>query len=261
MFLSSAISDAKRKALGETPPRAGAQSYWEKLKKRHSSDGPVAQVYLLKNTMNIVITSPSESITKALNTAANLVNQVYAMSSTDGLAKETFLSIIALNILGKEHKPIQFQLQDHMQQATDQTPFTFTHIHVFLEDKQQLMDANKHPIPGATSIPSSIALSAQKTSASTCSNCKKTGHTDPYCISPGVGMAGKTINDSRRKWRLDREMARAKSRTGTSTSQKIRISYKDANGQALILEVDAAAITATPSLIPNPTPPPPLLLG
>ena len=86
--------------------------------------------------MSVVITSPSESIMKALDGAADLVNHAYAMSPTDGLAKETFLSILALNVLGKEHKSIQFQLQDCMQQATDQNPFTFMQIHAFLEDKQ-----------------------------------------------------------------------------------------------------------------------------
>ena len=93
-------------------------------------------MYLLKEAMNIVITSPSELIMKALDKAADLVNQAYAMNPADGLAKETFLSILALNVLGKEHKPIQFQLQDHMQQGTEQNPFTFTHIRAFLEDKQ-----------------------------------------------------------------------------------------------------------------------------
>ena len=72
-FLSSAILEAERKALGD-PPHSGAKSYWEKLKTCHSSDGPVAQVYLLKEAMNIVIAGPSESITKALDRAADLVN-------------------------------------------------------------------------------------------------------------------------------------------------------------------------------------------
>ena len=73
----------------------------------------------LNPMLTSIITSPSESITKALDKAANLVNWAYAMNPADGLAKETFLSILALNVLGKEHEAIQFQLQDHMQQATE----------------------------------------------------------------------------------------------------------------------------------------------
>ena len=261
-YLSSAISDAERKALGD-PPRSGAKAYWEKLKTRHSSDGPVAQVYLLKEAMNVVITSPSESITKALDGAADLVNRAYAMSSTDGLAKDTFLSIVALNILGKEHESIQFQLQDRMQQATDSTPFTFTQIRAFLEDKQHLMDANKRQTAGGNPLtPSSIALSAQRATAPICSNCEKTGHTHPYCISPGGGMEGKSIEDSKKKRRADKEAMRGRSKgsndtatkSTTNPSQKIRIPYKDANGQALILEVDASAITATPTSTSTPSP-------
>ena len=110
-FISSAISDAKWKALGD-PPCSDAKAYWAKLNARHSSDRPVAQVYLLKQAMNIVITSPSESITKTIDKAADLVCRAYAMNSAGGLAEETFLSIIALNALGKEHEVIQFQLQD-----------------------------------------------------------------------------------------------------------------------------------------------------
>ena len=78
--------------------------------------------------MNIVITSPPESITKTIDKAADLVRRAYAMNSADGLAEETFLSIIALNTLGKEHEAIQFQLQDCLQLATPQSPFSFTHI-------------------------------------------------------------------------------------------------------------------------------------
>jgi gag-polypeptide of LTR copia-type len=184
-FLSSAISDAEWKALGD-PPRSDAKIYWEKLKTRHSSDGPVAQVYLLKQAMNIVITSPSESITKTIDKAADLVRRAYAMNSADGLAEETFLSIIALNTLGKEHEAIQFQLQDRLQQATPQSPFSFTQIRAFLEDKQRLIDANKRQNT-STSTPTSIALSAQDANnIILCSNCGKRGHKDRYCISQGV---------------------------------------------------------------------------
>ena len=95
-FLSSAISDAEWKALSD-PPRSDAKIYWEKLKTCHSSNGPVAQVYLLKQATKIVIMSPSESITKTIDKAADLVRHAYAMNSADGLAEETFLSIITLN--------------------------------------------------------------------------------------------------------------------------------------------------------------------
>ncbi|PPQ86358.1 hypothetical protein CVT26_006168 [Gymnopilus dilepis] len=255
-FLSSAISDAERKALGD-PPRSGAKAYWEKLKARHSSDGPVAQVYLLKEALNIVISSPSESITRALDKAADLVHRAYAMSSKDGIAKETFLSIIALNILGKEHESIQFQLQDRMQLATDANPFTFTNIRAFLEDKQRLMDANKRQSNNPNTSANSIALSAQKASVVTCDNCGGFGHTDRYCVSTGGGMEGKSVEESRRKRRMDREAAKgrktnmsgAKATTGSSATPKIQIPYQDVNGRALILEVDASAISASP----NPT--------
>ena len=103
----------------------------------------MAQVYLLKQAMNIVITGPLESITKTIDKAADLIHRAYAMNSAGGLVEETFLSIIALNALGKEHEAIQFQLQDCLQQATPQSPFSFTQIWAFLEDKQCLIDMNK----------------------------------------------------------------------------------------------------------------------
>ena len=224
------------------------KAYWEKLKTHHSSDGPVAQVYLLKQAMNIIITSPSESITKTIDKAADLVCCAYAMNSADRLAEETFLSIIALNALGKEHEAIQFQLQDRLQQATPQSPFSFTQIRAFLEDKQRLIDMNKQQNI-STSTPSSIALSAQDTNnVILCSNCRKCGHKDRYCISQGGGMAGKTIEESKTQCQLDKEASRLKSKTpgAPSTSQKVRIPYKDANGQALIFEVDANIFQALP---------------
>ena len=248
-FFSSAISDAEWKALGD-PPRSNAKAYWEKLKNCHSSDRPVAQVYLLKQAMNVVITSPSESITKTIDKAANLVHRAYTMNSANGLAEETFLSIIALNALGKEHEAIQFQLQDHLQQATPQSPFSFTQIQAFLEDKQRLIDVNKRQ-NNPTATPSSIALSAQDTNnIILCSNCGKRGHKDRYCISQGGGMAGKTIEESKTQHRLNKEASRLKTRapgTSSASSQKVRIPYKDANGQVLILEVDVNIFQAIPA--------------
>jgi GAG-pre-integrase domain len=76
-------------------------------------------------------------------------------------------------------------------------------------------------------------------------------------------MEGKSIEDSKKKRRADKEAARGRprgandttARTAANPSQKIRIPYKDANGQALILEVDASAITATTSAsISTPSP-------
>ena len=222
-FLSSAISDTEWKALGD-PPCSDAKTYWERLKTRHSSDRPVAQVCLLKQAMNIVITSPSESITKTIDKAADLVRRAYAMNSADGLAEETFLSIIALNALGKEHEAIQFQLQDRLQQAMPQSPFSFTQTQAFLEDKQRLIDANKCQNTSA-STPSSIALSVQDTiNIILCSNCGKWGHKDRYCISQGGGMAGKTIEESKVQRQLHKDTSKTKSKTlstSSAPSQKI----------------------------------------
>ena len=116
------------------------------------------------------------------------------------------------------------------------------------------MDANKCQTSGtASSHPSSITLSAQRTNVPTCSNCSKPSHTHPYCISLRGGMEGKSLEDTWKKRRLNKEAVRGKTKAGDSgVSQKIQILYKDANGQALILEVDASAVTAT--LLPNPSP-------
>jgi len=75
-------------------------------------------------------------------------------------------------------------------------------------------------------------------------------------------MEGKSIEDSKKKRRADKEAMRGRSkgsndtvaRSAANPSQKIRIPYKDANGQALILEVDASAITATSMTTSTPSP-------
>ena len=62
-------------------------------------------------------------------------------------------------------------------------------------------------------------------------------------------MEGKSLEDTWKKRRLDKEAVRGKTKAGDSgISQKIWIPYKDANGQALILKVNASAITTTPLL-------------
>ena len=67
-------------------------------------------------------------------------------------------------------------------------------------------------------------------------------------------MEGKSLEDTWKKRKLDKEATKAKPKAGVpGTFQKVQIPYKDTDSQALILEVNASAVTATPLLNPTPS--------
>ena len=65
----------------------------------------------------------------------------------------------------------------------------------YLEQEQALMDSDiQH---SSTQDPIALSAHPKPGPAIICTNCKRSGHLVTYCISPGGGMAGKTIEDSK----------------------------------------------------------------
>ena len=232
-FLFGAVSEAERKAI--TPLESDAKAYFDLLTVRHKSDGPVSQVYLIKEAMAIHART-GESFTKGVDQIFDLIDRAWAMD-TNGVTLDTFKVIVALNYFGKDHQDIQFAIQDRLKLATTSRPFTPRDLREFIEDKQRLINANNRPdIPS-----SSIALATQNSKPSkdkgTCGNCGGSFHISKYCIKPGGGMEGKTIEESKSRRRVDRE-AEGKGGTktqNTSTQQKIKVPYTDPSGRAFML--------------------------
>ncbi|KAF8508675.1 hypothetical protein BU17DRAFT_99593 [Hysterangium stoloniferum] len=93
------------------------------------------------------------------------------------------------------------------------------------------------------------------------SNCKKQGHIVTYCVSPGGGMAGKTIEECKAARQKDQE---SKKTGGTTPSppRKFPVSIKGANGQVYTAYMDTplpsdpafvSAATTDPTIIMLPS--------
>ncbi|KIK07889.1 hypothetical protein K443DRAFT_2101 [Laccaria amethystina LaAM-08-1] len=129
--------------------------------------------------------------------------------------------------------------------------FTSENILLLLETEQALHDADSSKRNRNNPSIESTALAAQTKpskshNATICSNCKRPGHTTLYCVSPGGGMAGKTISKSIAAHKKDRENKK-EGNNSSNTSGKVSVTMRDTSGKAFIFQVD-------PSDVSMPTP-------
>jgi len=245
-FIFGAISEAERKAI--PPLESDTAKYWTQLVDRHKSDGPVAQVYLIKSAMSKVAT-PGTSFTTGIDEIFDILDRAWAMGD---VTADVFKKILALNYF-RDFPDTQFALQERIQQETKAAPFMPSDLRRFVEDKQRLIDANKD----SGTNTSTIALAAQSHSSKNkgrasdlyCTNCKKPYHTDRYCINSGGGMAGKTMQESMDARRRDREAGKSASNS-TPAKATIPVRITDKDGRALIAHVSPDTVftptTTTP---------------
>ena len=79
----------------------------------------------------------------------------------------------------------------------------------------------------------------------TCSNCKRQGHSNQYCISPGGGMAGKMMQESKDACHKDWENSQNGNNVKTSSSNgKIAVNVKDSSRKAFIIHMDLSDISS-----------------
>ncbi|KAJ3494945.1 hypothetical protein NLJ89_g10709 [Agrocybe chaxingu] len=235
-FIFGAIEEGERTAVG--PHLTDAKKFWDSLATRHEKDGPVSQVYLIKEVMgkHAVVGEP---LTKNLDELFRTLDRAWKMGT---ITIDLLKSIMALNFFSsKTFQDIQFGIQDRIKASTKENPFTSTDIREFVKEREHLMAANNH---AATNESNSVALSARgpekKRSDNICTNCKRPRHTVQYCVAQNGGMAGKTIKESKAQRTKDRNAKNpnAKSTTtlGTTTTQAmVTRSMKDETTGAVYL--------------------------
>jgi len=233
-FIAKNCVKAERELFREVTT---AKAYWEALQKVHLAEGPVKQMELIRGAFNTPIPRTRDQLTVARKIHDDIQR---AFDMPGGLSKDTFSCIVLLTMLGDGHEHTRAIILRDMQAATKDKPFLPRHIFSYLDSDTQLLLGTTATSTSTTAI----ALAAKPTprnrvSTITCGNCKKPGHTDPYCISPGGGMAGKTIEESKAARRRDREAGKAPSTATVSSSKpKQRVQVTTATGQAYVVEVD-----------------------
>ncbi|KAF8806708.1 hypothetical protein BYT27DRAFT_7028518, partial [Phlegmacium glaucopus] len=170
---------------------------WEALKAAHLAEGPVKQMELIRTAFTARIPRDKDQDSKVRQITEDISR---AFDMPGGLSKDTLICIALLSALSDGHDHLRAIIQRDLQNATIDRPFLPHHIASYIASDTQLLlgDASRANAPSGSST---IALTARPASKAQepviCSNCGKEHHTDPYCILPGGGMAGKTIEESR----------------------------------------------------------------
>ncbi|THU78597.1 hypothetical protein K435DRAFT_811417 [Dendrothele bispora CBS 962.96] len=193
-FMGLVVDDAEQEIIEGAKT---AEAAWNLLVQRHAQEGPVKQVQLIQEALNIRYSS-SEKYSTTSSKLTTLNKRIWDMGS---LNSELFLCIIMINSMSnvpelratRENVAQQFAQSDGTNPDLTKNPtarkYDSSDVKRALDMAQGLVDSD--------SKTADIALSARTPQKSTfrrpkCSNptCPKPiGHTKDYCISPGGGMA------------------------------------------------------------------------
>ncbi|KAK2467749.1 hypothetical protein APHAL10511_000044 [Amanita phalloides] len=227
-FLLQYIDSRERDHVKDT---TSAKACWDALKNRHEKEGPVGQLQLLTQALQMTFLN-DKTLPKTAAVMDDLISRAFVAGD---ITRDVITSLVFLH--GMNSLPhLQSVINHNLSMATKEKPYKPTDILRLLENEQRLCDTGRNPTT-STSIALTTKSSCQ---CPTCSNCKKLGHIADYCISSGGGMVGKTIEESRKAAQVAQEAKRNK---GTTTNNRPKLHVIDPNsGKAYMLEIDTADI-------------------
>lgn len=237
-FIKRALSPSEQKLCTD---QWDPVALWAYLKARHGGAVPVQQERLLQEALTTKC-SPAEFLTK---TADGIIEKIDCAFDAGDVTKELLLLIVILSALSnRSYAHIRSIISRDLTNASDVTKYGPTEIRRFLEGEQTLIDADK---PNSTEVvlATTPASKSSKYSRLICEGCKSKGrpnfigHTLPWCILEGGGMAGKTVEESRTA-RIAH--FKAKDRDRKKSSSKVTIT--PSGGSAFTLEGDPDLIAA-----------------
>ena len=222
-----------------------AKVAWDNLRARHENEGPIRQVNLLQKALAAKFTKETP-----LPETGRQICEDIKRAFTIGTLNEELLCCIALMNALEDFPHLRTSVSTSLTTSKAKT-YTSENILALLENEQSLRDADSIKRNRNNQfIPESTALAAQshpqKSNVPTCSVCKRTGHTNTYCVMPGGGMAGKTITESIAARKKDRENKKGGGTNASQTSGKVSVTMKDSNGRAFVVFVNPTDIS-TPS--------------
>ena len=169
-----------------------AKHAWDALKAWHEVQGPIQQVLLIQEALDICYSHSGEQLSVTSSRFADLNERIWNMGTP---SRDLFLCILMINGLSGEFTDIRSSLARELAKATTDQPYKPTDICQALDIEQQLISGDRKGRDVVLTAQS--GQSRRGCTSLTCSNCKKEGHLSEYCISEGGGMAGKSIEDSR----------------------------------------------------------------
>ena len=219
-----------------------ARAYWAALEVVHLAEGPVKQMDLIRGSFSTPIPRNKEQLTIARRIDEDIRR---AFDMPGGLSKDTFSCIMIFTMLGDGQDHTRAIILRDMQNATAEKPFLPRHIFIYLESDTQLLLGSNHTLSTSSNAIALAAKTPAKPEPANCSNCDKPYHTHPYCIAPGGGMAGKTVEKSKERRRKDKGVAKNPSTSVTATAvvPRHKVQVTTSAGQAYVMEVDDAFLS------------------
>ena len=240
-YIKSAVAKPEHELIDKLDR---AHQCWTTLSTYHLDEGPIKQANLIQGTLAMRIDRDDQMMIKMRQLCDDL-NRAFEMQG--GIDKDTFICIVALQALGTGLDYSRAIIQRDMSSASPSSPYNPDHLIKFLEQEYQMLMGEKQcNIKG-----DAIALAAQSSSKGkqtlTCSNCKRSGHTAPWCIRPGGGMAGKTIEESKEARRKEKDSksgsADSSNATSSTPSARVQVSVKGQDGRAYLMLMDPCSLT------------------
>ncbi|KIJ93285.1 hypothetical protein K443DRAFT_135081 [Laccaria amethystina LaAM-08-1] len=169
-----------------------AKKAWDSLKLRHENEGPIRQVNLLQKALAAKFTKDNP-----LPETARQICEDIKHAFTIGTLNEDLLCCIALINTLEDFPHLCTNVSTSLTNSK-QGSYTAENILLLLENEQGLRDTDlmKKNRNNHSTIESTVLAGQtqpKSSNAPCCSGCKRTRHTNEYCIMPGGGMAGKTI--------------------------------------------------------------------
>ena len=181
-----------------------ASSMYAMLKNRHEQRGPTSQLTMISDALsidfkrNVPLDQTVQQI-RATNEA------IWAMGAP---SPEVFLSLLLVRALRKNYPVLYRDIDNSIAASMKQYPFTsdliISHIACEQNDPKEPSLSSSQ----SSSAEAHIAQSSRPKPKCTNTNCGREGHTLPYCVKEGGGMAGKSVADARAKQRKDTKSAR-----------------------------------------------------
>ncbi|KAF8800456.1 hypothetical protein BYT27DRAFT_7216956 [Phlegmacium glaucopus] len=235
-FLRSSISATERDLVSSLP---GAKETWHKLESYHLEEGPIKQAN--QNALTVRIDRDDQMMTKVRGLRDDLRR---AFHMQGGINEDTFVTIVALQALSTGLGHSRAIIQRDFRASTPTSPYTVDNLIDFLEQEYQMFLGDKQRIAKSDSAIIFAAQSHQKgKTLILCIICKKHGHSAQWCIRPGGGMAGKTIEESKEaQWR-ERDSRNPGPRTTTPSPSRVQVSVKGTDGRAYIRYTDPSSLS------------------
>ena len=220
-----------------------AHQCWSTLSTYHLDEGPIKQANLIQGALAMRIDRDDQMMVK-LRQLRDDLSRAFEMQG--GINKETFICIVALQALGTGLDHSRAIIQRDMSSSLPSSPYTPDKLIKFMEQEYHMLMGDKQRGAKGDAIALAAQASLKGKQIVTCSNCKRTGHIAQWCIRPGGGMAGKTIEESKEARRKDKDSKSGStaSPSGPSTSAaRIQVSVKGQDGRAYLMLMDPSSLT------------------